>query len=320
MNLQSSSNSGQLALLPTGPWNVTSVTIPIGESCASIYYKDSTAGTHTFTVSSNSLTSAVITINILSLVPTTIIVAPTSFTIKDTSTQQLSAVVYDQFNQSMTNTNIVWEMNDAAAGTITQSGLYYPSATAGTYNNAIKVSYSGLAAYSTPTITKEATNPQPNPQPQPVVPQPQLQPVTPTVPVVIPTEEVTIIVDPDYYTDDEEEVDNEEVPIVVEIPAISILSPKQGTLILSNGAVSISGLSKPEEIVIIKDSDNNVLGSVTSDKNGYWKLFVGRNKFNSNKGTITASVYNSNITTLPISFDFRPLTFWEYLMDLLSDK
>src|SRR5690606_6186678 len=142
----------------------------------------------------------------------------------------------------------------------------------------------------------------------PVVPnQPVLTPITPTLPNPIPTEEVIIIVDQDYFGEEEGEI-----PIKVEVPAITILSPKQGSLILSNGNVSISGMSTPDQLILIRDSEGNTLASVTSDKNGYWKTYVGRNKFNSDQGTVTATVFKSNVSTLPLTFDFKPRSIVEY--------
>lgn len=312
INLVSSSGTGQFALTSAGPWVISSTDIVTGQSCVGLFYKDSTAGSFTFTASSNAISSGLMTINVLALVPTTIQISPTSFTINENNTQQLSAIVYDQFNQSMTSVNLTWEMNNTSAGTITQNGLYYPVRTAGTFTDAIKVSYSGLESFSTPTVVlNPVNNPDPEPQPAPVLP---VQPVIipPTQPEPIPTEEVTIIVDQDYFGEEEGEI-----PIKVEVPAITVLSPKQGSLILSNGNVSISGMSTPEQVIVVRDGENNTLGSVTSDKNGYWKIFVSRNKFSTDQGTITATVFKSNATTLPLTFDFKPRSIFEYLMGFI---
>lgn len=313
INLSSSSTTGEFSTNLSGPWNLNSVNIVVGQSCAEFYYKDITAGNYIFTASGNGLTSATSTINILALIPTTIQINPSSFTIKENNTQQLSAIVYDQFGESIVNANISWEMSDTAAGTITQSGLYYPSRTAGTYSNAIKVSSGNLNAYSTPTITVNPVTPPVTPVQPPVQPtQPVITQVTPPTTPVAPTTPVVVEVDQDYFSDDEGKV-----PVIVEVPAVSILSPRQGSLILSNGHISISGTSIPNQIVVVKDAQNNILGSVTSDNNGYWKIFVSRNKFSTDHGTVTASLFNTDVATAPLTFDFKPRSFAEYIYDLI---
>lgn len=314
INLNSSSNSGEFATIVAGPWGINTADIQTGQSCVNIYYKDSTSGNFTFTASGNALTPATSTIVVAALTPTTIVVNPSSFTVNENNNQQLTAVVYDQFNQSMTNVSLIWEMANSNAGTITQNGLYYPVRTAGTYQNAIKVSFAGVIAYSTPTVTTNPVPVEPTQPQQPVI-TPQQPQITPTVPVTVPnvpTTPVIIDVDEGYFSDDEGTV-----PITVDVPVVAILSPRQGSLILSNGHVSISGTSIPNQIVVVKDEQNNILGSVTSDKNGYWKIFVSRNKFATDQGKVTATVYNTNVSTAPLTFDFKPRSFVEYIYDLI---
>ncbi|MFS8130860.1 MAG: beta strand repeat-containing protein [Candidatus Dojkabacteria bacterium] len=309
INLNSTSSTGEFATLVSGPWGIHTVNIVTGQSCANVFYKDSTAGSYTFTASANSLTSGTISITVAALIPTSIIVSPANFTINENNSQQMSAVVYDQFNHSMININLTWEMNDANAGTITPNGLYSPTHTIGTYTNAIKVSYSGLIAYSTPTVTTQPVEVVPTPVVVPVQPQ-----ITPSVPST-PTAPVVINVDQNYFSDN-----GGTIPVTVEVPVVAVLSPKQGAVILSNGHISISGTSIPDQIITVKDGQNNTLGSVTSDKNGYWKLFLGRNKFPTDQGTIKATVFNTSASTTPLTFDFAPRSIVEYVYDLIFNN
>ena len=317
INLNSTSNTGEFATEVAGQWGIGSADIQTGQSCVNIYYKDTRSGNFTFSASGNGLTTATSSVVVAALTPTTIVVNPSSFTINENNSQQLSAIVYDQFSKSMTNVTVVWEMENTNAGTITQNGLYTPVKVAGTYENAIKVSFGGIIAHSTPTVTVTPAPVIPTPPQQPVV-TPQQPQITPSVPVVvpnIPTTPVVINVDEDYFSDDEGTVE-----VTIEVPVVSILSPRQGSLILSNGHVNISGTSIPNQIVVVKDEQNNILGSVTSDNNGYWKLFVSRNKFFTDQGTITATVYNTNVSTAPLTFDFKPRSFGEYLYDLIFNN
>lgn len=315
IGLNSNSGTGQFSNSSTGPWDQVSFQILAGQSCVDIYYKDLTPGSFTITALSTSLISGVTTVNVLPLVPTTIIVNPSSFSLRNNTTQQITAVVYDQFNRSMSNVDLEWSVTSSTVGSINSEGLFTAGSTAGSYNNGIIVSYGGVIAYSTPTVVVDQVQQPPTPPSQPVV-QPQLTPIEPTIPVqtnpTIPTTPVVITVDQSYYSDQKGEI-----PIEIEIPEISILSPRQGAVILSSGSVNISGISIPNQLILIKDADNNVLNSVTSDKNGYWKIFISRENFRSSRGEITASINNTEISTLPIKFDFRPNSIFEYILDFI---
>jgi hypothetical protein len=64
---------------------------------------------------------------------TSIAVSPSSATLAENATQQYSATVYDQFGNALTTQpTITWSLGSGAAGTISSSGLYTASATAGT--------------------------------------------------------------------------------------------------------------------------------------------------------------------------------------------
>lgn len=311
VQISSSSNTGQFSLVQSTDWGIAETTLSVGNSCIRVYYRDSTVGNFILTFSDDGLDSATVSASVNSLVASSVSIVPSSITINPSSTLQLQSVVLDQFGQPIPNAQVSWSIVSQQAGTINASGLFTASSSSGTYENSVRASVDTVESFATVTISAQTVV-----QPPVVVPppQPQLTPVTPPV-VEIPTQPVVVEVDQSFFGDDEGTI-----PIEVDIPAVTILSPRNGATILSGGRLSMSGMSIPNQLVVIKDEQSNILGSVTSDTSGYWKIFIPRNKFPSNKGIVTANIFDGQVTTSTLEFEFKERDFFEYVFDLIFNN
>ncbi|MEP7103273.1 MAG: hypothetical protein ABI721_01015 [Candidatus Dojkabacteria bacterium] len=305
INLFTNSSTGQFGDNNNGPFNLVNVVIPMGQSCTQVYYLDPTIGNYTLTFDSTGIASDHLSIEVQPDLIVKISLSPASFTILNTQTKQLSAVAYNDLDEVISGITFSWEVTSSSSGTITQSGLYTPGQTVGTFNNNIKVSYLNVSAFATATITlEESTNP-------PVEDNPIVYVPVINTPVV--NNPVTIDVDNSYNGTG---TDISPIPVNINSKP-QILSPKIESNLEGNDIVIISGTAQASKVIIVRNTNGNVLGSTTSDKYGYWKIEIQNRKFaGAGETSVTAGVLDSGLTSDTVTFNIGSRTLLQQFIDL----
>ncbi len=94
---------------------------------------------------------------------TSAVIVPNNILVTAGTQRQLTGHAYDQYGREMTGVNYVFSMNNAAAGSVTPSGLFTAGATKGIYDQAVKmVATSGTAtktAFAKITVGQEDAGP-----------------------------------------------------------------------------------------------------------------------------------------------------------------
>ncbi len=154
-----------LGVQPTIAWSTTSTptdgsaTTTPGKEFATIAFTK--AGSYGFSVQSNGLSSSFV-VN-LTAVLTSITLTPASASMDASTSQQLTAQGFDQFQNALTNPpTLAWT---ASSGTITSSGLYTAPNKAGTYT--ITAKSGTLSASVKIAVVAPAPTPTPTPTPAP---------------------------------------------------------------------------------------------------------------------------------------------------------
>jgi hypothetical protein len=131
LTLSSSSTGAAFATAPDGPWSPTlTLEIPAGSTDTTFYYRDTTAGTPTITVTAPGRTPTQQTETIAPGPLASLRLSPQSAGVTSGGTQQFTATGADAFGNPLTPTP-GWSVSDGTPGTISASGLFTASATTG---------------------------------------------------------------------------------------------------------------------------------------------------------------------------------------------
>jgi hypothetical protein len=121
ITLTSSSSQGSFAASVTTPWsgsNPFSLTVPAGQTTASVYYEDTRAGNPTLTASASGYTSVSQVETVTAAVLASISIAPSSATVATGGSQTFSASGADAYGNPVGVSNATWSVSPAALGTV----------------------------------------------------------------------------------------------------------------------------------------------------------------------------------------------------------
>jgi hypothetical protein len=129
VSLSSSSSGGAFSAAPSGPWSSTfALTIPTGSSTASVYYRDTLAGTATVTADATGKRSAALTAMVVAAPLARILLTPESATLAPGGTQAFSARGVDAYGNDVALGGPSWSVAAGTPGTVSAEGVF----TAGT--------------------------------------------------------------------------------------------------------------------------------------------------------------------------------------------
>jgi len=184
-SLASNSSTGKFYSDQAGNNQTSSVTIPAGSSSGSFYYKDTTAGTPTLTVSAQGATSATtqFTINDHSSAVASVAITPAASTVTAGGTKTYSATASDAYGNTWDVTSsTTWSISSGAGGS--WNGNIYTSANAGTWT--VTGTYASTPYTTTLSVTASSPSPTPTPSPTPI-PTPEPTPTPSPSPSPSPT-------------------------------------------------------------------------------------------------------------------------------------
>jgi hypothetical protein len=122
VTLVSSSATGTFSTATTGPWTATlEVTIPAGSTAATVYYRDTTAGTATLTASATGRTGAAQAITVQAAAAANVSVSPASATVVFRGTETFTATATDAYGNSVAAAP-TWSLSSATLGTLAVNG------------------------------------------------------------------------------------------------------------------------------------------------------------------------------------------------------
>ena len=124
LTLSSSSPQGSFATSVTTPWsgsNPLSVTVPAGQTSASVYYEDTKAGSPTLTASATGYTSVSQVETVSAAALATLSISPSSATVATGASQLFSASGTDAYLNPVGVSNATWSVNQTALGTVSPS-------------------------------------------------------------------------------------------------------------------------------------------------------------------------------------------------------
>ena len=190
VSLSSTSSTGRFYSNSAGTNQITSLTIPAGSSTGSFYYKDTTVGNSTITVSSQGITSisTQFTIN-AHATASNVVITPAVSTITAGESKTYSAMASDAFGNTWDVTSpSSWGINAGAGGS--WSGNVYTSANAGTWQ--VTCTYGSSAYTALLTVNSQSTTPTSTSTPTPTATPTPTPTATPT-PTPTPTSNSTIL-------------------------------------------------------------------------------------------------------------------------------
>ena len=152
VGFSSSSAGGAFATSADGPWTSTlSVAVPVGASSASVYYRDTAAGSPTVTASAVGWGPATQVETVQAGAPASLAVSPASATVALGSTATFTATGADAYGNAVPPSGVTWTATGGTLSTAAGPSTVFTPAAAGTAT--ITASSSGLTATGAVTVT-----------------------------------------------------------------------------------------------------------------------------------------------------------------------